>query len=263
MSVAKKAIDDSIKKFGPIPKLLTFGDGIDWDAPLVETFLYVELPFWLMVPAGDVHLKYEGVDFTVTILGPWQEVFAFEFTDSRITCFHQGPATAEPYEPQGAIGEMLRDRKAPVMSRPCQTVLRITTQAHLGPFQEVPDDQPPRATAENDRYMASLCEAHIPVINELIQRYRLQSYDYFAMEVSAWDVPVWYLKQGDDGHRTVLLLYRAFDRKPNTVEEPEIDGGTPISPCRDLLKTGRPGCSCDVATSSDLSFAGGRGPAAS
>ena len=45
---------------------------------------------------------------------------------------------------------------------------------------------------EHSAYRASLCEAHIPVINELIQRYRLQTYDYFPYEVRPGR-SVWYV----------------------------------------------------------------------
>jgi hypothetical protein len=64
-------------------------------------------------------------------------------------------------------------------------------------------------------------------VNELIQRYRLTTYDYFAYEVSAWDVPVWYLKQDGKGYRAVLLPYREWDVKPVIVGEPVTPGGPP------------------------------------
>jgi hypothetical protein len=58
-------------------------------------------------------------------------------------------------------------------------------------------------------YLASLCEAHIPVLNDLIRRYRLLTYDYFAYEVSAWDVPIWHVRGGPTGHISVPLFYYA------------------------------------------------------
>jgi hypothetical protein len=67
----------------------------------------------------------------------------------------------------------------------------------------------------------------VPVINELIQRYRLQTYDYFAYEVSAWDVPVWYVKYADIGYRAVLLPYKEWDAKPVTIEDGETPGDPP------------------------------------
>ena len=74
---------------------------------------------------------------------------------------------------------------------------------------------------------SSLCDAHIPVINEVIQRYRLQTYDYFAYEVSAWDVPVWWVKVAEAGHRTLLMPYKSWDAKPVVVEDGEDPDGPP------------------------------------
>lgn len=204
-----------------------FGDGIAWNSQLLETHLYVELPFWFMVPAGEVRVKYLGLDFTVTILGPWREVFAGEFTDSRVTCIHQGPGQAEPFQPEGEFAAAIKERNLPVMERGCKTVLRLAALAHQDPFIGEGPDEPPRAEVENRAYWASLCEAHIPVLNEVIQRYRLITYDYFAYEVSAWDVPVWYLKQSGRGYRAVLLPYREWDSKPKIFGEPATPGGLP------------------------------------
>lgn len=227
MTLVRQAIENWVKKHGPIPKSFTFGDGIAWDSQLLETHLYVELPFWLMVPPGDVRVKYLGLDFTVTILGPWREVFMGEFTDSRQTCIHQGPRRPEPFQPKGEFAAAIKDKNLPVMERGCKTVLRLTALAHEDAFMEEGPDEPPRAKAENRAYWASLCEAHIPVVNEVIQRYRLTTYDYFAYEVSAWDIPVWYLKQSGQGYRAVLHPYREWDSKPVILGEPATPGAAP------------------------------------
>ena len=116
----------------------------------------------------------------------------------------------------------------PWLTRPCKTVLRLTTRAHTSAFRPLDNTEPPRVRAEQDAYRASLCEAHIPVVNELIQRYRLVTYDYFAYEVSAWDVPVWYVKYRDAGYRTLLMPYKEWDTKPVIIE----DGAAPGDPPR-------------------------------
>jgi len=40
-------------------------------------------------------------------------------------------------------------------------------------------------------YLKSFCETHFEIVNHLIQNYRLSTYDYFAFELSPWDVPIW------------------------------------------------------------------------
>ncbi len=227
MSLIEQLAERGTKEHEPVPESFTFGDGIKWDSALLPTQLYVELPFWLMVPHGDVHLQCFGADFTVTILRPWREVFAREFTDSRKTCIHYGPAARARFEPQGEFATLLHEENAPVMERSCKTVLRIDAVGHEDAFTDEGPDEPPRAEVENRAYWASLCEAHIPVINEIIQRYRLTTYDYFAFEVSAWDVPIWYLTQSGCGYRAVLLQYCEWDWKPVIVEESPNAGNPP------------------------------------
>ena len=106
-------------------------------------------------------------------------------------------------------------------------MLSLTARAHTDAFRERTDAEPPRARAEQQAYWASLCEAHLPVVNELIQRYRLVTYDYFSYEVSAWDVPVWYLKHADCGYCAVLLPYKSWDDKPTTIEDGDADDAPP------------------------------------
>jgi hypothetical protein len=67
------------------------------------------------------------------------------------------------------------------------------------------------------------------VINELIQRYRLVTYDDFAYEVSPWDVPVWFLKHNNLGYHSVLIPYKTWDDKPHQIERSEAHSDTPIA----------------------------------
>jgi hypothetical protein len=202
-----------------IPESFTFGDGIDWTSEFGETRLYVELPFWLMTPPGPVTVRWRAVDFTVDICTPWMEVFGWEVTDSRTTALHQGPVPAQQWQPSEELAAVFGEDTPPWLMRRCKTVLRLVTEAHTDPFHELEVNAIPRLRAEQEAYRASLCEAHLPVINELIQRYRLVTYDYFAHEVDAWDVPVWYVSQGPGGHATVLLRYKEWDDKPILIKQ--------------------------------------------
>jgi hypothetical protein len=224
--VASQLLAEMAAKYGPIPEAFVFGDGIDWTSPLEVVDLYVELPFWLMAAPGTVEVEWSKGLFEVEIMRPWMEVFIDEVTDSRASCIHQGPWDPR-WQPPPEIAAELKQLEGALMSRPCKTVLRLTTHGHASAFRTIDDEkEPPRAHAEQRAYWASVCEAHIPVINELIQRYRLATYDYFAYEVSAWDVPVWYLKHNDQGHRAVLLLYREWDSKPATMRDGAVAGAT-------------------------------------
>lgn len=206
------------ERSGSAPASFMFGDGIDWSSPLAETRLYVELPFWLMTPAAAVSIDWSGGKFTVDVCPAWMEIFGGEVRDSRTTVMHHGPWRPSEELPQSVAEDLARTQTS-WLGRPCKTVLRLTVAAHTGAFRSLDSTEPPRARAEQEAYWASLCEAHIPVVNELIQRYRLVTYDYFAYEVSAWDVPVWYVTQGGAGYRALLMPYKGWDTKPVTIED--------------------------------------------
>jgi hypothetical protein len=184
-----------------LPASFSVGESIDWDSPLVEVSLNVELPFWLMIAPGPVTVEALGAPFTVEILEDRMEVFEGELTDSRRSYVFQG-AWSEEIIGMAGLGERWMARRA-------KTVLGITAHAHENAFADAGEGDIARAA-----YRASLCEAHIPVINELIRRYRLATYDYFAYEVSPWDVPIWYLDCDSEGFRCVLLTYKDWDTKP-------------------------------------------------
>ena len=214
--------EESEAEHGSLPERWVFGDGIDWSSPLQEVMLYVELPYWLMLPPGAIEVQWGGATFQVHVCGPWMEVFAHEFLDSRVTQLHQGPLGA--WEPPPDLAGVIAENKVPIMRRLCKTMLWFAVRAHAGAFP-VPEKQ---ASHEQEIYWASLCDAHLPVVNEVIQRYRLATYDYFAYEVSPWDVPVWFLKHANVGYRAVLVPYKSWDAKPVQLEDPEMPGGPPL-----------------------------------
>jgi hypothetical protein len=215
------------ERLGSAPSSFIFGDGIDWSSPLAETRLYVELPFWLMISAGTVDIDWSGGKFAVDVCSAWMEVFGGQVRDSRATVLYNGPWRPDSWQPPPSMAKDLEQMQMQWLMRPCKTVLRLTTRAHASAFRPLDDTEPPRAQAEQEAYLASLCEAHIPVVNELIQRYRLVTYDYFAYEVSAWDVPVWYVRYRDTSHRALLMPYKEWDNKPVTIEDGPAPGDPP------------------------------------
>lgn len=153
------------------------------------------------------------------------EIFGWELTDSRISRVFEGPIE-KGFRPAEDLVDALRDSKAGLMRRKSKTVLRLNARAHSDAIRERTEEEPPRVDAEHEAYRESLCYAHIPVINELIQRYRLATYDYFPYEVSPWDVPVWQVGDAQHSSRVVLVTYKTWDDKPATLE----DGTEPGDP---------------------------------
>jgi len=88
----------------------------------------------------------------------------------------------------------------------------------LTTFADPDDINHPEFKNTRASYWATLCEAHLAVVNELIQRYRMATYDPFAYEVSARDVPIWNLKHATDGWVVIISQYRSLDEPPVFVD---------------------------------------------
>jgi hypothetical protein len=148
--IMKQTLADMANRLGPLPDRFIFGEGIDWSSPLAETHVYVELPFWLMMPAGPVEVKWSGVAFTVNVCPPWMEVFARHVTDSRASCVHEGLLRPD-YQPPPEIVAALTRAQVSSLSRPCKTVLSLTARAHTDAFRGRTNAEPPRAAGGTGR----------------------------------------------------------------------------------------------------------------
>lgn len=191
-----------------------FGGRLDWTSPLVDVYLAVELPFWLVVPSSPLTVTVDGHAFAVQIRGDHFEVHAHEFLQSRANCVYLGP---DPAKLDPAIAEELQQQNAPVIARKCKTILRVPSRAMTDAFTALGGSY--WRAREAMSYFQSLAAAHTPVLNEVIQQYRLATYDYFPHEVSPWDVPIWFV-QSEDGYVMVPLFpYAAWDYRPLVNEE--------------------------------------------
>ena len=160
------------------------------------------------------------------------EVYLGEVTDSRATVIHQGPLLDE-WQPSDEVAASLAGQDVSVLRRPCKTMLRLTSMPTPARPANWTERAIPRLRADQMVYRASLCEAHVPVVNELIQRYRLLTYDYFAHQVSAWDVPIWYVKHDGACYRASFLRCKEWDRQAG---------------CARLLRPNRRRRSCDKSS---------------
>ena len=208
-----------------LPGSLGPGDTVDFESELANISLFVELPFWLMVAPGSVEVTWSDATFTLEICPPWEEVFGGAFTDSRGTCLYNGPIHVAGHgDPAEGFRKLLKWESIPVVARKCRTVLKLAARAHSHALRRPAYDDTPRAWDQQAAYWASLCEAHIPVVNELLRRYRLLTYDPFACDVTSWDVPVWYVQHAGGTFPAVLLPYKSLDAKPVTMERSDRPG---------------------------------------
>jgi hypothetical protein len=191
------------------PSSFAVGDQLDWNSDLLPVYLTVELPYWLMMDTGIVRIPSAISSFELLITDRDYEVFAYEFRDSRETCGYQGSGP-ERFERRPDI-HTLPD--VTLQRRKQRSVVYFKARCH----KDVLDSMEPTDSKRNlaMTYLATLCEAHIPVLNDLVRRYRLLTYDYFAYEVSAWDVPIWHVRGGPPGHVAVpLFTYASLSSRP-------------------------------------------------
>ncbi len=187
------------------------GDAINWEAPWQKVVLWVELPFWLMVPDCSVVKKVRRHSYKMDIRGHFHELYAEEIRDSRSSCFYVGPLPAK-LEP--ALIEALEERQIPVLPRQCKTVVRIYSRCNSDVLAAAGDNDA-RRKRDATHYLTALCEAHLELLNLLIQRYRLATYDYFPNEVSPWDAPAWLVDTPKGSVWSLLLPYATWDTKPS------------------------------------------------
>lgn len=110
----------------------------------------------------------------------------------------------------------------------CKTVLKIKSRCNedvwnivLGQRSEEQGPLARRAAGNSARhYLAELCRAHLPVVNKVVQAYRLATYDYFPHEVSPWDVPFWIVERNAKSAHSHLVPYREWDDKPRGFATP-------------------------------------------
>jgi hypothetical protein len=192
-----------------IPEKYWIGEELDWEAPSVPVDLRVELPFWLMIDNCNQDVDIRGHKFHVEIKDNYVELYARAIVDSRFTCIYFGP----PKKLIPEVEKVIKKSHAPVMRRKCKTVLLIHSDCNK-------DVLAASINGDNKRkrsallFLKSFCEAHIEIINHIIQQYRISTYDYFPYEVSPWDVPIWFVGSGTDCDRIVLQDYAAFDERP-------------------------------------------------
>lgn len=193
-----------------IPESFYVGDQLDWDSPLIPVHLVVELPFFLMMETAMIRIPCGPAVHLLLVTEGETEVFVGTFQDSRRLCGYQGN-NPDAFESRQDIQNL----GLPFIHRRQRTNVYFKVRVHEGILRAAHDMSggPQRRLA--GQYLATLCEAHLPVLNELIRRYRLSTYDYFAYEVSAWDIPVWHVRGGPTGHVSVVLFdYADLEARP-------------------------------------------------
>ncbi len=191
-----------------------------WQGRSVPARLSVELPFWLMMPDGDISVTFDRATVVASIRGRYLEVSDGPMAlNSHANVLLVGPGD-DVYRPE--VLQSVAPSQMPVC-RPMKTVVLFQTEAIEDAFAAwrdkgnvVEDDHSGiRRVNRVMKYFHSLATAHIPFVNRLITSYRSVSFDPYAFEVSEWDVPVWYAECGETLVRIGLMPYWDNDTFPS------------------------------------------------
>jgi hypothetical protein len=204
---------DNPKITTPIPEHYIVGDRLNWDAPWINIHLWTELPFWLMLDNSTVPINCEGHEFPIAIHDNYFELFFGVATDSRVSVGYRGPFKKHDDMPPAVKQAMAQHPNGPYMWRKCKTYLKVESRCNEDVWNAASGEESPRKN-EAKLYLSELCRAHIPVVNGLIQAYRLATYDYFAFEVAPWDVPLWIVERDGSAISSTLVGYREWDGTP-------------------------------------------------
>jgi len=211
-----------VKDQASIPGNYAVGQEINWEAPWIEVKLWVELPFWLMVENTTVSVEVGGHEFEIAIHENYFELHGGNLSDSKQGVIYRGPLKKSD-DLSEEIRNFKRDRPdLPFMWRKCKTVLKIESRCNEDVWNTTQERDDVKKNSVSYRaamngiryYLAELCRAHIPVVNKLLQGYRLATYDYFPYEVSPWDVPIWQIDHHANSVQSCLVPYREWDFKP-------------------------------------------------
>ena len=193
---------------GPIPDQYLPGDQINWDSKRVPVELTIELPFWLLVPNGAVNLAIgdctvrarvvnDGIQFA---LGHHQTV-----SQQRTVFLGSLEDAAKASTPLGLL-------TGGGQSRLTRTLVTFEALAHSDSLEALKSKDVKHQ--QGCKYFQSLAIAHLDFLNLLINSYRRLTFDPFATEVSAWDVPVWTLSAEEIKFNIILFPYLATESRP-------------------------------------------------
>lgn len=197
------------------------GSKLDWSSPRVPIQLYVELPFWLMMPEGMFVVKYEEATVKVAIVHGCEEIqrTTIHLKNRSSTVFIARPGEAIPVYVQQAIDQSNGGCSVHIH----RTTLIIEATALESALKCRTGSEPEQA--HSIAYLSALAAAYLPIVNTLITAYRRAANDPFVQEVSESTAPIWFLRFNDHFLRISLspyadLEYRADWPTKNGTQEP-------------------------------------------
>jgi hypothetical protein len=183
---------------------------LTWGSPVREILLHAELPFWLLVADCSLGVTVMDCTLELSITGRAIEIQRGNaYQDS-----HSNTATIEKAEgkPSDRAAAILRD-KSGFTVRTTRTLISIKTNVLGDALAAIQESG--RRHVDAQIYFRSFVHAHLPFVNKTINAYRRAGADPFAVEVTEWDIPVWYIDADEKFIPISLIPYKESDNLPS------------------------------------------------
>jgi hypothetical protein len=187
---------------------------LNWGSPFREILLHAELPFWLLV--ADCSLRVTVMDCTLelSITGRAIEIQRGNaYQDSHSNTAIVEKAEGEPSDRAAAILRGMNQGRFTL--RTTRTLISIKTNVLGDALAAIQESGRRRVDAQI--YFRSFVHAHLPFVNKTINAYRRAGADPFTVEVTEWDIPVWYIDADEKFIPISLIPYKESDCLPVTI----------------------------------------------
>lgn len=196
-----------------IPAAVWPGMTLNWGSPSREVLLHAELPFWLLVADCSLSVSVMDCTLNLSITGRAIEIQRGNaYQDS-----HSNTAIIEKAEgkPSDRAADILRGpNQGRSILRMTRTLISIKTSVLGDALAAIQESGRRRVDAQI--YFRSFLHAHLPFVNKTINAYRRAGADPFAVEVTEWDIPVWYIDADENFIPISLIPYKELDQLPVT-----------------------------------------------
>ena len=193
-----------------IPEAAWPGMTLNWGSPLREIQLHAELPFWLLVADCGLRVTVRDCTLELSVSGRAMEIQkGILFRDSHANTAMIEKAEGEPSDRATAI---LKGKQSRFIFRETRTLISIKTNVLEDALAAIQEQGRRRLDAEF--YFRSFVHAHLPFLNKTINAYRRAGNDPFTAEVTEWDIPVWYVDDGENFIPILLIPYKGLDQGP-------------------------------------------------
>jgi len=198
-----------------IPEAVWPGMTLNWGSPFREILLYAELPFWLLVADCSLRVTVGDCTLELSITSSAIEIQRGKaYKDS-----HSNTAIIEKVEgePSGRAAAILGGMKQSGFTlRTTRTLISIKTNVLEDALAAIQEGR--RRSVDAQMYFRSFVHAHLPFVNKTINAYRRAGADPFAVEVTEWDIPVWYIDADENFIPISLIPYKELDGPPASIE---------------------------------------------